>query len=417
MAVLDPQLIENIKIAFQSIRTQLLRTALTILIIAFGIMALIGILTSIEVIKSSISSNFTSMGANTFTIRNRGMMVRIGKGGKSPLNFKAIGYEEALRFKNEYAFPGALVSLSVRASMGATIKYQSKKSNPNMFVFGVDENYLGTSGYEIENGRNFSAQDMQFGTNVILIGKDVVSAIFSKNESPVDKDISIGGARYKVVGVLKEKGNASGFNGDKVCMITLTNARQNFSRPDMSYVASVLAPSAQQMDGAVAEATGLMRVIRKIPLGHEENFDLTKSDNIATMLIDNLQKVTIGATVIGFITLLGAAIGLMNIMLVSVSERTREIGVRKALGATKLLIRRQFLIEAIVICQLGGLLGILLGVSAGNLLALQFDVGFIVPWGWVVGGVILCIAVGIGSGIYPAIKASNLDPIEALRSE
>jgi putative ABC transport system permease protein len=417
MFLIDPRVLENIKIAFQSIRTQLLRTILTILIIAIGIMALVGILTAIEVIKSSISSNFTNMGANTFTIRNRGMTVRIGKRGKGPENFRAINYDEALRFKSEYNYPASLASLSVRATMGATLKFKSKKSNPNMMVFGVDENYLSTSGYDIEKGRNFSYQDMQFGTNVILLGKDAATAIFDKTESPLDKDITVGSAKYKVIGVLKEKGNASGFGGDKICMIPLTNARQNFSRPDMSYVISILSPSSQQIEGAIAEAEGRMRVIRKVPLGQEDNFELTKSDNLANMLIENLQKVTIGATVIGFITLLGAAIGLMNIMLVSVSERTREIGVRKALGATKIVIRRQFLIEAIVICQLGGLLGILLGVSAGNLLALQFDVGFIVPWAWVIGGIILCVGVGMMSGIYPAIKASNLDPIEALRSE
>lgn len=417
MRLFDPRFIENVIITFQSIRTQLLRTILTVLIIAIGIMALVGILTAIEVIKSSISSSFTSMGANTFTIRNRGMNVKIGKKGRGPERYKSVSYDDALRFKSNYIYPGAVVSVSVRATGGATLKYRHNKSNPNIRVFGVDENYLSTSGYEIDKGRNFSQQDMQFGSNVILLGKDAATDIFDSKESPIDKEISVGGAKYKVIGVLKEKGNASGFDGDKITMIPLISARQKFSRPDMSYAISILAPNAQQIDEAVSEATGLMRIIRKIPLGEEENFDLVKSDNFAKMLIENLQKVTIGATIIGFITLLGAAIGLMNIMLVSVSERTREIGVRKALGATKLFIRRQFLIEAIVICQLGGLLGIVLGVSAGNLLALQFGVGFVVPWAWVMGGIIICVGVGMVSGIYPAIKASNLDPIEALRSE
>ncbi len=410
-------LIENIKISLQSIRSQRLRTILTILIIAIGIMALVGMITSIEIIKSSISGKFTSMGANTFTIRNREAVVRIGKRGKAPKHFKAISYDEVIRFKEVYSFPGSLTSISVRAAAGATLKYKSKKSNPNMLAFGVDENYLSTSGYEIELGRNFSQQDMQFGTNVILLGKDAVKAVFDSKESPLEKIISLGGAKYKVIGVLKEKGNASGFGGDKICLIPLSNARQNFSQPDMSYVISVLSPNAQQMDAALAEAAGFMRVIRQVRLGQEDNFELTKSDNLATMLIGLLSKVAIGIVVIGFITLMGAAIGLMNIMLVSVSERTREIGVRKALGANKIIIRRQFLIEAIVICQLGGLLGIILGILIGNILALVFGVPFLIPWTWVLTGVILCLCVGIGSGIYPAIKASNLDPIEALRSE
>ncbi len=410
-------LFENIRISFQSIRSQLLRTILTILIIAIGIMALVGILTSIEVIKSSINGKFTNMGANTFTIRNKESNVRFGKNGNSPKNYKTISYEEAQRFKNQYAFPGTLSSISVRASSIATLKYRSQKSNPNIGITGADEFYLNTSGYEIEMGRNFSTQDLLLGTNVILLGQDARKALFAKSDSALNKEITVGSAKYKVIGVLKEKGNASGFGGDKIGMIPLTSARKDFSSSDMSYTISVLAPSAAYMEASLAEATGIMRTIRRIPVGKEDNFDLSKSDNLALMLIENLQKVTIGATIIGFITLLGAAIGLMNIMLVSVNERTREIGVRKALGATRLFIRRQFLIEAIVICQLGGLLGIVLGVSAGNLLALQFGVGFIIPWGWVTGGILLCVGVGITAGIYPAIKASRLDPIEALRTE
>ncbi len=410
-------LFENIKISLQSIRSQLLRTILTILIIAIGIMALVGILTAIEVIKSSINSKFTNMGANTFTIRNREQTVQIGRSGKGPKHYKGISYEDAERFKNLFAFPGSLTAISVRATSGATLKFQSKKSNPNLRVIGGDENYLITSGYEIENGRNFSSQDLFLGINAILLGQDAANAIFTKKEDPLNKDITVSGKKYKVIGVLKEKGNASGFGGDRICIIPLTNARRDFSQPDMPYVINVLSPNSIFMDATISEATGIMRVIRGVPVGQEDNFELTKSDNLATMLIDLLQKATIGATIIGFITLLGAAIGLMNIMLVSVSERTREIGVRKALGANKIVIRRQFLIEAIVICQLGGLLGILLGVSAGNILAIVFNVGFLVPWGWVAGGILLCVAVGMMSGIYPAIKASNLDPIEALRTE
>jgi putative ABC transport system permease protein len=220
-----------------------------------------------------------------------------------------------------------------------------------------------------------------------------------------------------VIGVLKSKGNSMGFGGDKVSILPLANVRQYFSRPNMTFTINVMVTNSQLMDAAVGEAMGTFRRIRKVVVGEDENFEITKSDNLANLLIDNIQKVTAGATAIGIITLLGAAIGLMNIMLVSVTERTREIGIRKAIGANAKTIRSQFLVEAIVICQIGGLLGIVLGIAIGNLISMQLGVGFIIPWFWIISGIILCMFVGLISGLYPAIKASKLDPIEALRFE
>ncbi|MEO6882413.1 MAG: ABC transporter permease [Bacteroidia bacterium] len=407
---------ENIKISLNSIKGQLLRTILTALIIAIGIWALVGILTSIDVMKSSISTNFTSMGANTFTIRNRGLNVQVGKKGKHPKPFRAISFDEAENFVKDFNFP-AIASVSTMASGTGTLKYESQQSNPNIQVIGGDENYLATSGYEMGSGRNFSAQDNTDANHVVMIGSELISVLFKSNENPIDKVISIGPGKYKIIGVLKSKGTGMGFGGDKICIIPLNNARQYFPDPNMSYRINVLGKNAQQMNAAINEATGVFRIVRKIPLSEEDNFDIVKSDNLANMLIDNIKKVTYGATAIGFITLLGAAIGLMNIMLVSVTERTREIGIRKAIGATGKVIRNQFLMEAIVICQLGGLFGILLGIITGNLISLQFGIGFIVPWEWIFFGIGLCLLVGLLSGIIPAIKASKLDPIEALRFE
>ncbi len=407
---------ENIRISLRAIRSQLLRTVLTALIISIGIMALVGILTSIDAIKSSINSNFTNMGANTFTIRNREMTMHIGQNGRKAKRFRSITYEEATRFTHEFVFP-ASPSVSTRASGASVMKYESKKTNPNIQVFGGDENYMLTSGYEIEKGRNFSAQEAQYGSHVVILGKDVISALFSTKDDPIDKVITIGNGKYKIVGILKSKGNSAGFGGDKIGILPLNNVRQYFSRPEMTYTINVMVTNQQLMELAINEATGVFRIVRNVKLGEDSNFEITKSDNLAKLLIDNIQKVTAGATLIGIITLLGAAIGLMNIMLVSVTERTREIGIRKAMGATKKVIRTQFLVEAIVICQIGGLLGILLGMAIGNLISFQLGVGFIVPWVWIFSGILLCMLVGLVSGLYPAAKAARLDPIEALRFE
>ena len=208
-----------------------------------------------------------------------------------------------------------------------------------------------------------------------------------------------------------------GFSGDRTCFIPVSNVRINFPRPNMSFNINVMAKSPELVDAATGEATAILRNLRKIPVGIEDTFEITKSDNIAKMLIENIKYVTLAATIIGLITLLGAAIGLMNIMLVSVTERTREIGIRKAIGATKRVIRNQFLVESIVIGQLGGILGIFLGILVGNIISLLIGSAFIVPWLWILTGVILCFGVALISGIIPARKAANLDPIESLRYE
>lgn len=407
--------LENIRVALSSIKGQLLRAILTMLIIAMGITALVGILASIDVIKGALNSNFSNMGANTFTIRNKETVVRIGRSGKQPRRHKPITYDEAIAFADQFEFPGT-VSVSTIASFAATMKYKSEKTNPNIQVFGTDENYLDVSGYSLERGRNFTQQEVKDGNHVVIIGKDLLSELFKK-EDPVGKEISIGAGKYVVIGVLASKGNTMGMSGDKIALLPIENVRIYFSRPDMTYTVNVLTIGPAMMEPTIGDATGIFRTIRKLEPLDDDNFEITKSDSVATSLIENLSYVTLGATLIGIITLLGAAIGLMNIMLVSVTERTKEIGVRKALGATRAAIRNQFITEAIVICQLGGLLGIVLALTAAWIISFIMGADFVMPWAWIGLGVSVCFIVGLISGIYPAIKASKLDPIEALRYE
>jgi putative ABC transport system permease protein len=343
------------------------------------------------------------------------MNIQIGNDKYRAKNFSRISYREAEDFKNRFNEP-AWVSVSFYASNLATVKFESEETNPNISLQGVDENFLSVSGYEIESGRNFSADDVRDDKLLVLIGSDIVKDLFPTGIDPLDKMITVAGLKLKISGILKSKGS-SAISGDRVCFMPVTTARQYFSRPNLSFNITVMPMKAVNLDVMTGEAEGVFRIIRNLNPRDESDFNISKSDNIVNMLLKNIRFVTLAATIIGIVTLFGAAVGLMNIMLVSVTERTREIGVRKAIGAKPRTIKYQFLFESILIGQMGGIFGIILGIAIGNAVSSALSSSFVIPWIWVITGIIVCFIVGVASGYMPAVKAANIDPIEALRYE
>jgi putative ABC transport system permease protein len=410
---------ENIKIALGSIKTQLLRTILTILIIAIGITALVSILTVVSALENTLSSNFSSMGANTFNVRLYDMEIRIGGGRRGQEREKInpnITYTEANAFKEKYDYPLAYTSLSFTATSNAEVKYENQKTDPEIRVLGVDENYMNNSGLELENGRNFSSFDIDNNTNVCVLGSDFQKGLF-KDMNPIDKIISMRGAKFKVIGILKEKGSTFGNSQDLRVFIPIQVARSLYTQPNVNYDLSVLVEKKELLDASIDDAVQTMRNVRNLSPVEENNFSIVRSDELINTILSITGALGASAWVIGIITIFGSSIALMNIMLVSVTERTREIGVRKALGARRKTIAFQFFTETIVIGQLGGLLGIILGILIGSIAASVLDFAFVIPWKAIFAAVTTSFIVALISGLYPALKAAKLDPIEALRHE
>ena len=421
---------DSFVLAWRTVKSNKLRTGITVAIIAFGIMALIGIITAISAMNQSLKENFSFMGANAFSIRYKEMKARMGgpdqgeefskskkgkKEKKSNLD-KVIRLEESTYFKEHYGFNRAQVSVYRRGNGNNEIHYKNKKTNPQIAMFGADENYLAVSGYTLASGRNLNPVDMQSGRNVVVIGSNVAAKLNpARPEKMLDKIILVSGKPYRVIGLLKSKGSSAMMRQDDVVITSVENLRQY--QLNNSYQIGVMVNNVAELEPAIGEATNQMRKARRLIPSEAENFVIDKSDKFAEMFIGFLAGISGAAGAIGMITLIGAAIGLMNIMLVAVNERTREVGLIKALGGKKKDVRRQFLFESILISILGAVFGIILGVLVGNIFSIVLGTGFVIPWMWVAIGIVICTVVGLVAGIYPAMKAASLNPINALRYE
>jgi putative ABC transport system permease protein len=423
--------LDTFLLAFRTVRGNKLRTGITVAIIAFGIMALVGIKTAIEAMQQKFIESFSSMGANGFTIRFKEPRFHFGSGNtelkkekkgerkekKSNIG-KPITELQAETFKSNYTFP-ARVSLNIFGSREAVVSLGNKKSNPTVRIYGGDENFIDQNGYTLAYGRNINTLDIESGRNTCLIGTDVAKKFFGGNlERSVDRIIKVNNIPYRVVGTLEEKGSTMGMSWDNVVVTSYKNVRRFFnSNPNASFSIQIKVNDIKQLDGAIGEAIGAFRPIRKVSTTEQENFAIDKSDTFVELLLSQLSYLTGAALVIGFITLVGAAIGLMNIMLVAVTERTKEIGLAKAIGGKQKNIRQQFLYEAMIISLMGAVFGVILGVLIGNIASLLLGTSFVIPWDWMFIGILICSIVGLLAGLYPAFKASRLNPIEALRYE
>lgn len=407
---------ENTKIALDSIKSQALRTSLTVMIIAIGITALVGILTVVSALQNTILKDFASMGANTFSISQYDLSAQINQNDATQRVNSIISYPEAKAFQDKYNFPFTNTSLSFTAGSAVEVKYGEKKTDPEISIVGVDDNFCPNKGLQVANGRNFNSFDIENNNYVCVLGSDFEKGLFA-GLNPIDKVISIRGAKFKVIGILKEKGSTFGNSQDLRVLIPIQVARSLFSAPNINYSLDVMVDNEALLDEAVDDAIITMRRVRKLSPVSKNDFGIERSDDLIQTLLSNTEVLGISAWVIGIITVFGSSIALMNIMLVSVSERTREIGIRKALGAKRSTIAWQFFTETLVIGQLGGIVGIILGILIGWGIASAIGFAFVIPWTAIIAAVLTTFIVTIASGLYPALKASKLDPVEALRYE
>jgi putative ABC transport system permease protein len=405
--------VEAFFMAWDSIRANKLRSALTLLGMVVGVFAIISSVTAVRVIEVYFDESLSMLGSQSFSISRHPTVQMDGRG--RPGYRPPVTYDQVRRLDEMISIP---VTVSPEAWFSMTsVRFQSRETDPNVLLIGSNEYYPLNFGFEIAEGRGLSDQDVQFGRPVVVIGSDVSERLFP-NEHPVGKQVIINGSRFQVVGVLSAKGSFLGMNWDRRVIAPITTLFGIYGRPNRNMGSvSIRATSPQAVPAAMDHAIGHMRTIRKVPPGEPNSFEVETNASVRGAFDQFTRVLTLGGAGIGLIALLAAGIGIMNIMLVSVTERTREIGIRKSIGARRRDIMRQFLLEAFFLCQIGGLLGVIAGVGFGNLVAVRFDISAAIPYGWVVIAVVMVTGIALLFGGYPALKAARLHPIESLRFE
>lgn len=406
---------EIVTMGLASLNSNKLRSSLTILGIAIGVFSVVGVMTALSAMRSSIDKGLEVFSGGVFQI-SKYPAVRINDGWWNYRDRPRIDYRQARRFKILMESDSDAVVCIYLADGGEIARYKDRKTNRSMKVIGTNENYLECFPVELESGRNLTTEDVEFNRTVTVIGAEVVKALFP-HEDPLGKQISQRGTRYTVVGVLTEKGQSFGSNPDKMIMIPVTRFLSLRAQRYTSLDLAVKSPGVDQMETYQDQAIGLLRVVRGLEPEDPNNFEVTSNDAIQDMFDKIAVMIGTGGLIISAIALVTAGVGVMNIMLVSVTERTREIGIRKSIGARSKDILKQFLLEAVFLSEVGGVLGIVIGIVGGNIIASQMEVAMIFPWFWTTVAIVTCSAIGIVFGMYPAYKAAKLHPIDALRFE
>jgi putative ABC transport system permease protein len=406
---------ESLVMALSAIRGNKLRSILTLLGIAVGVFSIICVMTAVGVMRNSIEEGMSQLGANTFQIQ-RFPNFNTGPDARWRLrNRKEITYEQALQVKEKSTLSAA-VGIETWEG-GKIVFWRGEKTNPNVSLVGENVEGLVTNDWTVEIGRGLSQQDLEMYRRVVVVGKELAEKLFPPSINPVGESIRIDGSLYEIIGVFAKKGGSLGGNQDNFVAIPITAFYQKYGRSNHDVHIMVKAKSREVLDDAMEQARSILRVARKVAPGAEDDFYYFSNDSLITQFNDLTLYVRLGVLLISSIALLAAGVGIMNIMLVSVTERTREIGIRKAIGAQKRDILTQFMIEAVILCEIGGIIGIVLGVIGGNILGLLMELPAMIPWDWAGIGLGVCSIVGFVFGVYPAWKAAMLDPIEALRYE